>query len=85
MLYCRTLRRFPGDHAKRVKSPHGHATVSGERRLPKKVPETFFANTSLRPGMAVGRREALAGIRESGYLGTGAVLFIGAFDAEEGP
>jgi hypothetical protein len=35
--------------------------------------------------MAVGRREALAEIRESGYLGTGAVLFIGAIDAEEGP
>ena len=26
-------RRFPGDHAKWVERPHGHATVSGERRL----------------------------------------------------
>jgi hypothetical protein len=26
-------RRFPSDHAKWVESPHGHATVSGERRL----------------------------------------------------
>ena len=26
-------RRFPSDHAKWVERPHGHATVSGERRL----------------------------------------------------
>ena len=33
MLYSPRNRRFPGDHAKWVRRPHGHATVSGERAL----------------------------------------------------
>src|SRR5690349_6467937 len=65
VLYFPTYRRFPGDHAKWVGSPHGHATVSGERRL-------YAQRHSILDGC--GKARAAAAIRESGHLSTGTSL-----------
>ena len=70
----RPNRRFPGDHAKWVERPHGHATVSGERRL------YAHATASLTD---VGRQEPplRSASQDTWALGR---PYSGAKDAEEG-